>query len=231
MRNEMKSSKYRRGGLWIVVLTLVGSALSAGRAQAALVTHSVNVTLNATNVEAYDLDLDQNGTTDFTFTAAFVDVGIGIVGFDTIDVPFASINGVVIDSSPGSGFPTASLLGPGAPVSAASLFSLSSNDQSNLFFVTPFDPPSGNFEGKTGFVGLKFDRGGQTHFGFAEITVNALASATNPLGLTIRLVGYNDVADEGTVTSQTPEPGTLTLSIMGFVLVGGCAWRKRRVRG
>lgn len=215
---------------WKLVLPILFAAGPfSDSARAALVTHEVNVTLNASNVETFDLDLDQNGTTDFTFTAAFLDIaGFGIVGFDTIDVPFASINGVVIDSSPGSGFPTASLLKPGDFVSASSLFSLSSNDQSNLFFVTPFDPATGNFEGKTGFVGLQFDRAGQTHYGFAEITVNGRTSPINPLGMTIGLVGFNDTAGEATTVSQTPEPGTLALSVIGCALVGAGSWRRWR---
>ncbi len=188
---------------------------SAPPAQAAYITRNVNVTLNAEMIEQYNLDVDLNGTIDFTFTAAFVNDPAFPVGFDTVDVPFASTNGVVVDSSAPNGFPTASLLNFGDTISSASLFSFGSSDQANLFFFTPFDPPSGNFEGRTGFLGFQFERPGGTLFGYAQITVNARDAAVNPLGLTIGSVTYSDTFGEP--VQITPAPASIALFGIGCI--------------
>ncbi len=207
------------------VACLLGSAPSA---RAAFITRNVNVTLNAEMIEQYNLDVDLNGTTDFTFTAAFVNDPAFPVGFDTVDVPFASTNGVVIDGPSPGGFPTASLLTFGDTISTGSLFSFGSSDQANLFFFTPFDPPSGNFEGRTGFIGLQFERAGGTVFGYAQITVNARDAAVNPLGLTIGSVTYSDTFGEP--VQITPAPASIAL--FGIGCVGFLSTvRLRRVRG
>jgi hypothetical protein len=210
---------------------LAASELCTDVARAALITHEVNITLNASASQSYQLDVDQNGTTDFTFSATYVVVPtVGVVGFDVVDVPAGLNNGVVIDSASGDTFPTVSLLTNGESVSAADLFSNGSADQGNLFFTFPTTGSSGNFLGTTGFVGLKFEIAGQTHYGFAEVTVNSLTAPNNPLGLTIGLVGYNDVANLPVTISRpsvVPEPGSIVLFGFGFVALAFHARRKR----
>ena len=112
--------------------------------------------IDASEVDSFDLDVDQNGTVDFTFTSAFVPDPFFTVGFATIDVPFATSNGTVIESATLDGFPTSRRLSAGDTVSSDDVFSFGSFDQSNLVFSTPFDPLTGNFDGMTGFVGLRF---------------------------------------------------------------------------
>lgn len=212
-------------GLAIVVA--VGLA-AADFARGAVITRDVNVTLIAENIESYDLDVDLDGATDFTFTAALVLDPVVSVGFDVVDFPFASNNGVVIEAFTGDGFPTASLLGPGDTVSSSNLFASASFDQGNLFFFTSFDPPTGNFEGRTGFLGLRFDRPSGIAFGFAQITVNPLNSPDNPLGLTIGVVGYEDVP--GQAATIVPEPGSLLLMGLGVLSLGLVRQLPRRSR-
>lgn len=208
----------------LAAMVLLGSARPA---HAGFFTRTVNVTLDAGNLESYDLDVDLNGTTDFTFTAAFVPDPFLSVGFDVIDFPFGGNNGVVIDAPTGDGFPTVSRLGAGGTVSAANAFSSASFDQGNLFFFTTFDPPSGNFLGRTGFVGLRFDRAGGTVFGFAQVTVNGLDATGNPLGLTIGTVGYSDVPGQAVRIPAVPVPATLPLfAAGGAALLGVRRWRK-----
>ena len=183
-------------------------------ALATVVTRQANVTLNALNIESYDLDVNLDGRNDFTFTAALVLDPILSVGFAVVDFPFASGNGVVIDASTGDGFPAARRLAAGNTVSASNTYS-GPNDQGNLFFFTTFDPPSGNFGEKTGFLGLRFDTAGGTHYGFAEVTVNSINALNNPLGLTLGLIGYNDTPGQPVQIAAVPEPAGLPLFGIG----------------
>ena len=75
----------------------------------ALVTRVVNVSLNAANLDVYDLDVDLNGTNDFKFTTELVlDLDPNLsVGLDVVNFPFASNNGVVIDLFDPNRFPNA----------------------------------------------------------------------------------------------------------------------------
>ncbi len=197
-------------------------------AQAALITRDVSVTLDAdvNSFAPFDLDVDLDGTIDFTFTAVFAPDPVLTVGFDVVDFPFASNNGVVIEPPSNNGFPTASLLGAGDTVSDADAFSLASFDQGNLFFFISGEAPSGNFAGRTGFLGLRFDRSGGSVFGFAQITVNDLNAPINPLGLTIGTVGFDDVPGQAVQITAVPEPTSLIL--LGFGAIGLLSTARRR---
>ncbi len=210
----------------LCVFLLSAFAAIVRPAQAALVFRDVNVTLDSSNLSSFDLDVDLDGTTDFTFTSAFVPDPVLPVGFDVVDFRFGSNNGVVIDAPAVDGFPSVSLLGVGNVVSSSSLFS-SPNDQGNLTFFAGSDPPSGNFAGRSGYVGLRFDRLGGTAFGFADISVNAANAAVNPLGLTIRSVAFNDVLGAPAIITAVPEPSSMALAAVGLGLCGAFRMRKR----
>ena len=222
----------KSGRMWAMALAVVALLSGSHAATAAFVTRNVNVTLNAANIESYNLDVDLNGTTDFKFTAAYVPDPDLSVGFDVVDFPFASRNGVVIDQTTGDGFPTASRLSPGNTVSSANLFSFGSNDQGNLFFYISTDTPpaTGNFDGRTGYIGLKFERGTDILYGFAQITVNSLTSPTNPLGLTIGTIGYQTVAGQPVTipANAVPEPGAAMAMFFGLCTLAPVARRIRR---
>lgn len=207
---------------WAVVL-LLGQYAGAG-----LVLRNINVELNASAIESYDLDVDLDGTTDFTFTSAFVPDPFVAVGFNTIDFPFGLNNAVVIDMQTGDGFPTVSRLAVGDIVSAANTFSTPTFDQGNLTFFTSFDSPSGNFEGQSGFVGLRFDRGGGTTFGFVQVSVNAMNAAVNPLGLKIGTVGFDTVPGQPATVTAVPEPSSFFLGACGVGLLSMVRSRRRQ---
>ena len=217
---------------WLVasLLMLVPCAIANRPAHAGLVFRDLNVTLDASLVSQYGLDVDLDGMIDFTFTSAFLPDPTLPVGFNVVDFPFASNNGVVIDALTGDGFPSASRLVIGNVVSSASIFSVPSVDQGNLSFFASMDPPSGNFEGRTGYIGLKFDRLGGTAFGFAEISVNAMDAAVNPLGLTLRSVAFNDTVGEFATITAVPEPSSITLAGLSLGLLAAFRRRTKRAK-
>lgn len=213
----------------VLFAMLAGLQLHTGASvQAEIILRNINVTLNAANLDMYALDLDSNGSTDFTFNASFIPDPQLAVGSDFIDFPFASNNGVVIDSFTGTGSPNASRLSIGNLVSDAQLYSLASFDQGNLFFTAAGSPPTGNFANQTGYVGLRFDRPGGVSYGFAEVTVNDINAAVNPLGLTIGTVGFNNTLGAPAQISSIPEPTSFVL-VVASVLTTLSFRRKRKV--
>ena len=205
------------------LVTLVGGGLSTS-ALGAVVTRNVGVTVSATALGSYNLDLDQNGSTDFTFQAAYAPDPVLTVGFDQVEFPFGSINAAVIDTQTGDGFPAASLLQIGATVSSASLFS-GPNDQANLYSFDSFDGTSGDYNGRTGYVGLRFAGAGGTYYGYAQVTANSLNTSATPFDLTIGTVGYNNVAGQPVTITATavPEPASLAAAAIAGAGAAGAA--------
>src|SRR5712692_2892170 len=65
------------------------------------------------------------------------------------------------------------------------------------------------------FLGLRFDFGGQTRFGWAELSVTAAARCCAPVGGVLEGYAYETVPNQPILAGQTiepiPEPGTLAL--------------------
>lgn len=202
-------------------------------AEAGVMTRDVDVTLNASTFDIYRLDLDQDGSADFTFSSA-IDVEPPFpFGFDIIDPPLGQ-SAFVVDASVGDSFPTISRLVASDTIGPGSLFS-KFGDQGNLLFDFPGgdpmgSPPTGNFAGATGFVGLRLETSSGFLYGFAEVTVNALDAAVNPYGLTIGRVGLSDVAGQSITNldaQSVPEPTSLAVfACGGLVMLAGKRKRK-----
>jgi len=197
-----------------LLFTIPTSSPSSG----AVVTRYIGVTLNAFNGEDYNLDVDGDGTTDFTIQTAYVPDPTLTVGFDQFVFPFGGSNGVVIDTQTNDGFPPVSLLTPGNTISSASLFCLSGDD-ADLYFDDTIDPITGNFGGNSGDVGFRFTNASGIHYGYVQISVDSLNDPNTPFNLTIGNVSYDNVAGEAIQIPSVPEPASM--ATLGFVGVGG----------
>jgi hypothetical protein len=126
-------------------------------------------------------------------------------------------NNALLGGFVGTGTSYAANLGPGAVVDG------------NLNFVgDPGFPsygiwgylPASNFGvGTPGFVGIRFLIGGDTHYGWAEISRGVNAEAT------LHSFGYNTTPDEAALTGAIPEPSSILLFAVG---AAGLAMRRRR---
>ena len=77
--------------------------------------------------------------------------------------------------------------------------------------------------GETGFFGFRFTSGGDTFFGWGELTIGG------PNGFTINRAFYNDTAGESIrvgATSSVPEPSGL--AVLGMLAAGTFARRRRK---
>lgn len=212
-----------------LALFVAAWAMSARPTSAVLITRTVNQQITALPDgpnQIYELDVDQDGMADFTFRSL---IGLpedpAFASFADIVPPFGTINGVVIDSFTGDGFPTASRLQPGALISSASLFS-GNNDLGNLSSQFFPDSSTGNFQNQSGFVGFQFQSLGNTYYGFAHVTVNDVLAPQDPLAVTIGVVAYESVAGQPATVVAVPEPMTMALAGLGFAAIVARAWRR-----
>jgi hypothetical protein len=174
------------------------------------------------------IDLNHDGRPDFQFWMNSAAVPDG--EFANLAVRGFSGAGIV-------GAVSASVLPAGATIGAGRAFAGSAR---MAYFVTNFYFPSGNGIGgkwanASGYLGLRFDVDRQTHFGWAQLNVQASASegGGNVLGEAVSGFAYETVANQPIEAGQTqelaPEPCTLGLLALGSLGLG--FWRRRKVVG
>lgn len=121
---------------------------------------------------------------------------------------------------------TVARLGAGVTVESASPFGASYGIMAQAGNGTPVGGLPWNGPGQ-GYIGLRFLIGADTHYGWAEVTVNQGLTAT------LNRFGYEDVAGASVETGdigggEVPEPGSMSLMILGAA--GLAAYRRLRKR-
>jgi PEP-CTERM motif len=85
----------------------------------------------------------------------------------------------------------------------------------------------------TGFAGVRFTVGGQTHYGWIRLEVST-QDGVNPSALTALDWAWNTVANQRILAGQVntvPEPTSLALMLLASGSAGVLAWRRRRKAG
>jgi hypothetical protein len=194
---------------------------------AAVITHESDIDLSVLNdggVLSAQLDVDGDTHPDFLFSAwdVLVDAEDGIYTRGTLIEPFGS-NAIVTsvkESAFASALNSGDFIGPTSDLASSKqkLLKNVGNDFANINLG--FWP---NDLTQTRVVGLQFDIGGSTHYGWAEVGVQ-LGSAN----LIVGQVAYENIADTPIAVSGVPEPSSMALMLAGAA--GVAALKRRRAR-
>jgi hypothetical protein len=184
------------------------------------------------------LDLNHDGITDFQLNnfRSLVCVSHTCAGFDSFNTMH------VTGAQPGSGArgfigtmgeAFASLLAKGARIGPGSSFQnapymgvATERHSVGLTYLGPWG------KGGDGYLGLQFEIGGQTYYGWASLTVSLEhAKGPGPYDEILTGYAYDNVAGQAVTAGQaaTPEPGTLGLLALGSLGLG--FWRRRKAIG
>ncbi len=173
--------------------------------QAAIVASGVqNITVNESS--PFELDIDNDTNAEFDFTASGSGKGAGA------DVnPDKSGAAFLVDSS--GDYP--------AQLTAGELIGGTGDfEDFQTQITTPDGTPPWDPAGDTGFMGIKFDLTGNTHFGWIEIT------SISGTEIVINQWAYEDQPNVGIEAGVIPEPTTGLL--LGTVLTVGALTRGKR---
>ncbi len=201
-------------------VAVVTAALSHGTANAAPLTWDIpDITVGAepgrlfnviTGATAVPVASSGNSVTGSFRIASYLDAAPYIAGPASSTLagfvgPGGFVNGVNIDAS---------------NLNASSFVSVGKNFAANIAWLSygNYAYLTANFTNNRGFVGLRFDIGGQLHYGWAEVTHLGTGN-----GITLHAFGSNSAPG---VASHVPEPTSIMLLAAGAA--GLASWRRRR---
>ena len=200
--------------------------IGAGAAEAVAVKTTLGTPETVVTGGFLDIDIDGGGTDDFDFFLGSNpnEKNAGVWAGTYFSTNF---NNSVLANL----YAEAVSFGSSAPISSA-LSGVTGNHFAllgKLFYPEYGTYSYGNFVGSSGFLGVSFDIGGSTHYGWVDLALNS-----NATELTINGWGYETVAGvgiqagAGEESNPVPEPATLVTLAMG--VAGIYAWRRNRKR-
>ncbi|MEY2537036.1 MAG: hypothetical protein QOG67_776 [Verrucomicrobiota bacterium] len=207
-----------------------GAALAAGISPA----DATSVSLDLTGLPIGDRTTPSNGNLFFDVNAASAAAAVGFAPFAGADFRLnnfqsgfksvagvngtAGINGVAVGS-----LGKAARFSPSNSVGPANVFASNAKigDRLNLIGSAQL----GNFQpGDTGYIGLRFTIGADTHYGWADLSLN------NDYTVALLALGYDtnpDTADHIPGGTSVPDQGS-SLALLAVGAAGVIAFRKRQ---
>ncbi len=184
----------------------VGLLALAQPAHGEIVYTAANVVISAQGLRIYPLDLRNDGTTDFFLDATFKESIDTSGGTSRIRVSPVQGNGAV-----GYGGSAADLMG-GQPIGNARKFDGRVLGTLRTFIGTEFRF-HGNWANVTNrYLGLKFQIDGETHFGWARLTM----LGKNPLTATLTGYAYETIANTPIIAGKTSGTDEAALAPAGM---------------
>lgn len=203
----MKSSTSK--AVWYT--TLAAGAATAPAVDGAIRFTDVNPDLTASTVT---WDLDNGGVEDFR-----LEVGVNGANEKSNLVPIVGGNASGIALSPNN---NADRMAAGEIIGGATPFS-NATDTKTLFD----EGAPANYDwsvGSRGFLGLQINLLGNTHYGWADVSINP--AGVNSFNHTLYGYAFEDVASTAILAGAVPEPSMATLLVAGAA--GVASMRRRR---
>jgi hypothetical protein len=184
--------------------------------------------------QTVNLDLNGDGIVDYQFQNTFVPGG-GPVGKDARELNLLlQGSNQAVDSGPSTSPPNSpAALPAGVLIPDSQSLDVTNPLMAGVSTFEGFPFGYGNWSGATDmYLGLQFDIGGQTHFGWAELSVSSGTDITTDPTAVLEGWAYERVAGAPITTGQTsggvpvPEPSSFLLFALGAT--GLAIYRRRR---
>lgn len=199
------SDKLKRNPLVFLAAVLVGIGIMAfpGQAHARVIFTPAHVVIGNGGVDSYSFDMDGDGFNDYTIRQFIFTFQCDAQGdratfwlIQTLDFPETSVAGT--DTS-------AAALSSGVRVDASLTFGVGGgvSTMASYWKGSQCEDETGNWDNVANhFLGLRFQIGGETHYGWARLSVQHVPNS----GFTATLTGwaYQTVANRGLVTGFRP---------------------------
>jgi len=182
--------------------------------------YGVSIGFGYSGLPQYGIDLNGDGTTDFTLTCAWRDLVFNIVqaGSNAVLAYVVDDFGSSYVANVGLGAvvgPSSSLWPTWQPASGGLIPPIISGLYSEGAY--------GLFAGTTGYIGLRFDIDGSDHYGFLQLDCRGYSGD----GGFLQGYGYNTVPGEPITIVSVPEPATWALFGLGALLLAALGHHRR----
>ncbi len=214
----------------LAIYSAIAGVLTAGAAHAAPTASPLDFPLNVEDTDggyasqSIDIDIDDNGQIDFTISVDFRS-GNSSCNYGSGPISFAGSYGGSVSVDPSNYY--AGMISSGESISSAGIWSEYYTGLTGCYYDT------GNWPAPSrGFLGVRFTRGNDTHYGYLE-----LETYEGSLGVNIIEACFESDPDTAIEAGSCPEERTTSVPVpvggaipltLGLLAIGAAALRRRR---
>lgn len=178
--------------------TTAGAVALAGSADAQIIYTDINPDVVVSDTVYYDLDMDGDAVVDFTFGTEGYTTSYGPVNLSLLYVPVAA--NAVLGSLYSGNYPLPFAMNNGDSISSTNTSWNAGSVNGGLQYLSVLAPYGsyGNWQGQTDkYVGVRFNIGSNTHYGWVRLSVSANADT-----IIIKDYAYNSQPNVGLLAGE-----------------------------